>query len=139
MKGRRSSEAILTAENPEATDVLTFESVAGADGDLTLEIPANYQTKTPEGHFLQPKQPGTFRFRIPQAVWSAPEPTTDAGPGKWATVGPVSVSVVAAFETSTPPPAGVAAMGKAVDAVGPLYWRVPPSNVKKPVEPRTVV
>lgn len=93
VKGRRSDDAILTAENPEATDVLTFESPAGADGDLTLEIPANYQTKTPEGHFRQPKEPGAYRFRIPKAVWSAPPPTTDAGPGNWASVGPVSVCV----------------------------------------------
>jgi hypothetical protein len=91
--GRRTSDAILTAENPEATDVLTFESVTGADGDLTLEVPANYQTKTPEGHFLMPKEPGTFKFRIPKAVWSAPPPSTDVGPDKWATVGPVSVCI----------------------------------------------
>ena len=93
VKGRRSDHAILTAENPEATDVLTFESVAGADGDLTLEVPANYQTKTPEGHFTQPKEPGVFRFRIPKAVWSAPPPTTEIGRDHWATVGPVSVCV----------------------------------------------
>jgi hypothetical protein len=93
VKGRRTADAILTTENPEATDVLTFESVVGADGDLTLEIPANYQTKTPEGHFLQPKEPGTFRFRIPKTMWSAPPPTTEAGPNNWATVGPLSVCV----------------------------------------------
>jgi hypothetical protein len=93
VRGRRSENAVLTAENPEATDVLTFESVAGADGDLTLEVPGNYQTQTPEGNFLQPKEPGTFRFRIPKAVWSAPPPATDIGPNNWSTVGPVSVCV----------------------------------------------
>jgi len=93
VKGRRSDEAILTAEKPEATDVLTFESVAGADGDLALEIPANYQTKTGEGHYMQPKEPGVYRFRIPKAVWSAAPPSTEAGPGNWATVGPVSVCI----------------------------------------------
>lgn len=91
--GRRDDHAILTAESPEATNVLTFESVAGASGDLTLEVPANYQVKQPDGTFRQPEEPGTFRFRIPKSVWDAPLPTTDAGPGNWATVGPVSVAV----------------------------------------------
>ena len=93
VKDRRATEAILTADSPEATDALTFESVAGANGDLTLIVPANYQVKQPNGTFLQPKEPGKFRFRIPKSVWSAPPSATDAGPGNWATVGPVSVSV----------------------------------------------
>lgn len=91
--GRRTDATILTADNPEATDVLTFESVAGAQGDLVLEVPANYQTKQPDGTFLMPKDPGTFRFRIPRAMWAEPPPATAAGPGNWATVGPVSVAV----------------------------------------------
>lgn len=67
--GRRTDHAILTAENPEATDVLTFESAGPAYGDLILEVPANYQVQQPDGKFLQPKEPGTFRFRIPRAMW----------------------------------------------------------------------
>lgn len=93
VKARRSDAALLTTASGEATDLLTFESVAGAAGDLTLEVPANYQTQQPDGTFRQPKEPGTFRLRIPKAMWDAPPPTTDAGPGRWATVGPVSVSV----------------------------------------------
>ncbi len=91
--GRRTDDAILTAESSEATDVLTFETVAGAQGDLILEVPANYQIKQPDGTFLQPKDPGLFKFRIPHAMWSEPPPATEAGPGNWATVGPVSVAV----------------------------------------------
>jgi len=90
---RRTDDAILTADNPEATDVLTFETVAGAQGDLILEVPANYQLKQSDGTFLQPKDPGTFKFRIPHAMWSEPPPATEAGPGSWATVGPVSIAV----------------------------------------------
>ncbi len=93
VKGRRSDTAILTAENLEATDQLTFESVADAQGDLILEVPANYQLQQPDGTFLQPKEPGTFRFRIPQEMWSALPPTTEAGRDSWATIGPVSVAV----------------------------------------------
>jgi hypothetical protein len=93
VKTRRTADAILTAEKPEATDVLTFESTAGAVGDLTLEVPANYQQQQPDGTFLQPKEPGTFRFRLPRAMWAGPPPSTEAGPGNWATVGPVSVAV----------------------------------------------
>lgn len=93
VRARRSDAVVLTAENSEATDLLTFESIAGAAGDLTLEVPANYQVMQPDGSFSQPKEPGTFKIRIPKEVWDAPPPTTDAGPGRWATVGPVSVSV----------------------------------------------
>lgn len=93
VRGRRTDAVVLTAENSEAADVLTFESIAGATGDLTLEVPASYQVMQPDGNFLQPKDPGTFKIRIPKEVWDAPPPTTDAGPGHWATVGPVSVSV----------------------------------------------
>ncbi|HEX4613063.1 MAG TPA: hypothetical protein VH092_33040 [Urbifossiella sp.] len=77
VKGRREDKAILTADKPEATDVLTFESVAGAQGDLILEVSANYQLQQPDGTFLQPKDPGTFRFRIPQPMWSAPAPAAE--------------------------------------------------------------
>ena len=90
---RRADAALLTTASGEATDLLTFESVSGAAGDLTLEVPANYQLQQPDGTFRQPNEPGTFRLRIPKAMWAAPPPTTDAGPGRWATVGPVSVSV----------------------------------------------
>ncbi|MCE9566772.1 MAG: hypothetical protein K8U57_32605 [Planctomycetes bacterium] len=93
VSARRTDDAILTAENPEATDVLTFETVAGAQGDLILEVPANYQVKQSDGTFLQPKDPGTFKFRIPHAMWAEPPPATEAGPGNWATVGPVSVAI----------------------------------------------
>ena len=58
-------------------DVLTFESVATATGDLTPEVPANYQVQQPGGTFLQPKYPGTFRFRIPRALYANPPPATD--------------------------------------------------------------
>jgi hypothetical protein len=77
VEGRRSDTVILTAEKPEATDVLTFESVAGAQGDLTLDVPGNYQPQREDGMFAQLKDPGTFRFRIPQAVWSAPAPPVE--------------------------------------------------------------
>lgn len=93
VSGRRTDDAILTAESPEAADVLTFETVAGAQGDLILEVPANYQLKQPDGTFLQPNAPGTYRFRLPRAMWAEPPPATEAGPGNWATVGPVSVAV----------------------------------------------
>ena len=93
VKARRSDDAILTAENGEATDLLTFESITGATGDLTLEVPANYWLRQPDGSYSLPKDKETFRLRIPRAMWETPPPTTDAGPGNWATVGPVSVSV----------------------------------------------
>ncbi len=67
--------------------------MSGATGDLILEVPANYQVQQPDGMFMQPKEPGTYRFRIPKAMWDAPPQTIDAGLGNWATVGPVSVSV----------------------------------------------
>lgn len=96
VRARRSDTAVLTADHSETTDLLTFESISGATGDLTLEVPANYQVMQSDGNFLQPKEPGTFKIRIPQAMWNAPPPTTDAGPGHWATVGPVGVSVESA-------------------------------------------
>lgn len=95
VRARRAEAAVLTAESSEAPDLLTFESVRGASGDLTLEVPANYQVMQPNGSFAQPKEPGTFKLRIPKAMWDAPPPTTEAGPGHWVTIGPVSASVEA--------------------------------------------
>jgi hypothetical protein len=93
INARRTEEAILTAENPETADVLTFESTIGAVGNLTLEIPGNWQVQQPDGKFLQPKSPGTFRFHIPRSMWDSPPPSTEAGPGNWTMVGPVSVAI----------------------------------------------
>ncbi len=91
---RRTKDVILNNEpTGEVADVLTFESVAAAVGDLFLEVPANYQIQQPNDAFLMPKDPGTFRFRIPRAMWDAPPPAVEAGPGNWATVGVVSMSV----------------------------------------------
>jgi hypothetical protein len=92
--GRRSKDVILVDDpNAETTDVLTFESTADAAGELTLEVPANYQIQQPNDAFLQPKQPGTFRFRIPRSMWDVSPPSTEAKPGNWSTVGAVSMSV----------------------------------------------
>ncbi|HJZ55142.1 MAG TPA: hypothetical protein VKE74_09300 [Gemmataceae bacterium] len=93
VRGRRSDHAILSAENPEATDVLTFEPPPASAGDLVLEVPANWQEQQPDGTFLQPKDPGTFRFRIPRAMWTAEPPTLTAGPGNWFKLGPVGVEI----------------------------------------------
>jgi len=90
---RRTEDAILTNEKPEVADVLTFESTIGAVGDLILEVSGNWQAQQPDGKYLQPKDPGTFRIRIPRAMWEAHPPSTEAGPGNWATVGPISVAV----------------------------------------------
>lgn len=137
MRARRTDTAILTPEKPEATDLLTFESVSGATGDLTLEVPANYQEQQPDGTFRQPKEPGAFRFRIPRAMWDAPPPTTDAGPGHWATIGPVSVSVesvrVGKVKIEAFPNRGI---GESKDDVFIVNVRVkladPNAKVKKP-------
>ncbi len=69
VQGRRADTAILTADKPEASDVLTFESVEGAKGALILDVSANYQIRQPEGTFRQPVDPGVFRFRLPRATW----------------------------------------------------------------------
>jgi hypothetical protein len=137
---RGTGDAILTGENPEATDVLTFESVAGAVGDLTLEVSANYQVKQSDGTFLQPKEPGTFRFRIPRAMWETPPPSTEAGPGNWATVGPVSVAVesVRVGKVRVDPfrPAGGGGRAESAEDVFAVSVRVkladPAARVKKP-------
>ncbi len=93
VKARRTADAILLGEKPEATDVLTFESTAGAIGDLTSKCPripaatAGRQVPPAEGT-------GTFRFRLPPPMWGGPPPSAvQAGPGNWATVGPVSIAV----------------------------------------------
>ncbi|MDY3560470.1 hypothetical protein R5W23_001704 [Gemmata sp. JC673] len=95
VSARRTGTTVLNAENSEATDLLTFESIPGATGDLTLEVPASYQPMQPNGNYAIQKSPGTFKIRILKDVWDAQPPTVDAGPGRWATVGPVSVSVEA--------------------------------------------
>jgi hypothetical protein len=90
---RRTEDTVLTVEKSEITDILTFESTIGAVGSLTLEVPGNWQVQQPDGKFLQPKETGTFHIRIPRAMWESPPPATEAGPGNWATVGPISVAV----------------------------------------------
>jgi hypothetical protein len=90
---RRTQEAMLTADKPETTDVLTFESTIGAVGNLTLEVAGDWQVQQPDGKFLQPTNPGAFRFSIPRTMWDSPPPYMEAGAGKWATVGPVSVAI----------------------------------------------
>ncbi len=90
---RRTEDAILTAEKSEITDLLSFESTIGAVGSLTLEVPGNWQVQQSDGKFLQPKETGTFRIRIPLTMWESPPPATEAGPGNWASVGPVSIAV----------------------------------------------
>ncbi|HEY1191762.1 MAG TPA: hypothetical protein VGE74_29290 [Gemmata sp.] len=93
VRARRTDTVVLTADHNETTDLLTFESVAGATGDLTLEVPANYQVMQSDGTFMQPKEAGTFKIKIPKAIWAAAPHIADAGPGHWYTVGPVSMSV----------------------------------------------
>ncbi|HEV3383597.1 MAG TPA: hypothetical protein VG097_02215 [Gemmata sp.] len=90
---RRTEDAILNAEKPEIADILTFESTIGAVGNLTLEVPGKWQVQQPDGKYLQPKETGTFRIRIPQSMWDSPPPSVEAGAGKWATVGPVSIAI----------------------------------------------
>jgi hypothetical protein len=90
---RRTEDAILTADKPEVTDIITFESTIGAVGNLTLEVKGNWQEQQPDGKFLQPKSPGSFRIRIPRTAWDTPPSSTEAGPGNWATVGAVGVAV----------------------------------------------
>ncbi len=134
--GRRTKDAILNqAENGEVTDVLTFESVAAATGDLVLEIPANYQLQQPNDAFLQTTDPGTFRFRIPRGMWEAPLPTTEAGPGNWATVGPVSVAVEG-VKVGKLKMRGIGGVGESKEPVFAVTVRVkltdPRVRVKKP-------
>jgi hypothetical protein len=93
VSARRTADAILTANDPETTDLITFESVLGASGDLILEAPTNYQIQQPDGKFLFTPDSKVFRFRIPRAMWATPPAATEAGPGNWSTVGPVSVAV----------------------------------------------
>jgi hypothetical protein len=90
---RRTEDAILSAEKPELADTLTFESTISAVGNLTLEIPGNWQVQQTDGKYLQPKEPGTFRIHIPRTMWDSQPPATEAGAGHWATVGPLSVAV----------------------------------------------
>lgn len=90
---RRTQDAVLTAEKPEVTDLLTFESTIGAAGDLILSVKGDWQVQQPDGKFLQPAETGTFRIRIPRAMWETEPPATEAGPGNWATVGPLSVAI----------------------------------------------
>jgi hypothetical protein len=90
---RRTEDAILTADKPEIADTLTFESTIGAVGNLTLEVPGNWQVQQSDGKYLQPKETGTFRIRIPRTMWDSPPPSTEAGPGNWATVGPLSIAI----------------------------------------------
>jgi hypothetical protein len=95
VKGRRSKPVELTAANPEATDLLTFEAKAGDADELVLTIPGTWQEKQADGRFLQPQKPGSFTFRLPKAVWAAPPRTIDAGPGNWYRIGPVGAEVTA--------------------------------------------
>jgi hypothetical protein len=134
--GRRSNDVILVHDaSAEATDVLTFESTAEAAGDLILEVPANYQLQQPNDAFLQPKQPGTFRFRIPRSLWDVSPPSTEAKPGNWATVGVVSMSVESA-RVGKVKMRGLTGEGQSQDEVLAVTVRVkladPKARVRKP-------
>jgi hypothetical protein len=135
-RNRRTTDVILNkAENGETTDVLTFESVADATGDLTLEVSANYQLQQPNDSFLQPTDPGTFRIRIPRAMWESEPPTVEAGPGNWATVGPVSVAVEG-VRVGKVKMQGIGGTGDSKDDVFAVTVKVklvdPKARVKKP-------
>lgn len=99
---RRKDDVVLSAESPETTDLLTFESTREATGDLTLIVSGSWQAKQEDGKFLQPGRPGSFRIRIPRAMWESPLPSTPAGPGNWSTVGPVSVAAERAWVGKIP-------------------------------------